>query len=63
LFLLRPVNFIVFKGEDLIELRLLLQSLLLSKALKLQQENEDKKNKFLISGIEERIEKLENSLK
>jgi hypothetical protein len=35
----------------------------LSKALKLQQENEDKKNKFIISYLEKKIENLENSLK
>jgi hypothetical protein len=35
----------------------------LSKALKLQQENEDKKNEFIISDLEKNIENLENSLK
>jgi hypothetical protein len=35
----------------------------LSKALKLQQENEDKKNEFIINGLEKKIENLENSLK
>jgi DNA repair exonuclease SbcCD ATPase subunit len=35
----------------------------LSKALKLQQENEDKKNEFIISDLEQKIENLENSLK
>jgi hypothetical protein len=39
------------------------QSLLLSKALKLQQENEDKKNEFIINDLEKKIENLENSLK
>jgi hypothetical protein len=39
------------------------QSLLLSKALKLQQENEDKKNEFIINDLEKKIETLENSLK
>jgi hypothetical protein len=38
------------------------QSLLLSKALKLQQENEDKENEFIINDLEERIETIENSL-
>jgi hypothetical protein len=37
--------------------------LLLSKASKLQQENEDKKNEFIINDLEKRIETLENSLK
>jgi hypothetical protein len=37
--------------------------LLLSKALKLQQDDEDRKNKFVISGLEKKIEDLENSLK
>jgi hypothetical protein len=35
----------------------------LSKALKLQQENEDKKNEFIINDLEKKIENLENSLK
>jgi site-specific recombinase len=38
-------------------------SLLLSKALKLQQENEDKKNEFIINDLLKKIETLENSLK
>ena len=37
--------------------------MLLSKALKLQQENEDKKNEFIINDLEKKIESLENSLK
>jgi hypothetical protein len=37
--------------------------LLLSKALKLQQDDEDRKNGFVISGLEKKIEDLENSLK
>jgi hypothetical protein len=37
--------------------------LLLSKALKLQQDDEDRKNKFVIRGLEKKIEELENSLK
>jgi hypothetical protein len=37
--------------------------LLLSKALKLQQENEDKKNEFIINDLEKKVETLENSLK
>jgi hypothetical protein len=37
--------------------------LLLSKALKLQQDDEDRKNRFVISGLEKKIEDLENSLK
>jgi chromosome segregation ATPase len=35
----------------------------LSKALKLQQENEDKKNEFITTDLEKKIENLENSLK
>jgi hypothetical protein len=35
---------------------------LLSKALKLQQENEDRKNKFIINDLEKKIKNLENSL-
>jgi hypothetical protein len=35
----------------------------LSKSLKLQQENEDKKNDFSINNLEKKIENLENSLK
>jgi hypothetical protein len=41
----------------------LTQSLLLSKALKLQQDDEGKKNEFVISGLEKKIEELENHLK
>jgi uncharacterized coiled-coil protein SlyX len=37
--------------------------LLLSKALKLQKENEDKRNEFIINDLEKQIETLENSLK
>jgi hypothetical protein len=36
--------------------------LLLSKALKLQQDDEDRKNKFVISGLEKKVEEHENSL-
>jgi hypothetical protein len=39
------------------------QSLLLNKALKLQQENDDKKNEFIINDLEKKIENLGNSLK
>jgi hypothetical protein len=31
--------------------------------MKMQQDDEDKKNKFVISGLEKRIEELENLLK
>jgi hypothetical protein len=41
----------------------LTQSLLLSKALKMQQDDEDRKNEFVISGLEKKIEELENLLK
>jgi uncharacterized coiled-coil protein SlyX len=34
----------------------------LSKALKLQQENEDRKNEFVMSNLEERVKELENLL-
>jgi chromosome segregation ATPase len=34
----------------------------LSKALKLQQENEDRKNELVISNLEERVKELENLL-
>jgi hypothetical protein len=37
--------------------------LLLSKALKLQQDYEDRNNEFVISVLEKKIEDLENSLK
>jgi hypothetical protein len=37
--------------------------LLLNKALKLQQENDDKKNEFIINDLEKKIENLGNSLK
>jgi chromosome segregation ATPase len=38
------------------------QSLLLSKALKLQQEFEDQKNELVVSNLEKRVKELENSL-
>jgi hypothetical protein len=40
-----------------------LQGLLLSKALKLQQDDEDRKNKIVVKGFEDKIKKLEDSLK
>jgi hypothetical protein len=39
------------------------QSLLLSKALKLQQENDLEKNEFIINDLEKKVETLENSQK
>ena len=36
--------------------------MLLSKALKMQQDNEDKKNKIIIEGLENKIKDLEASL-
>jgi hypothetical protein len=36
--------------------------MLLSKALKMQQDNEDKKNKIIIEGLEGKIKDLEASL-
>jgi uncharacterized coiled-coil protein SlyX len=36
---------------------------MLSKALKMQQDDKDRKNEFVTSGLEKRIEELENSLK
>jgi hypothetical protein len=36
---------------------------MLSKALKMQQDNEDRKNEFVIHGFEKRIDELETSLK
>jgi hypothetical protein len=36
---------------------------LLSKALRLQQEGEDRKNEFIITGLEEKVEDLEKLLK
>jgi hypothetical protein len=37
--------------------------MLLSKALKMQQDNEDIKNKVIIKGLEDKIKELEASLK
>jgi hypothetical protein len=42
---------------------LLLQSMLLSKALKMKQDNEDRKNEIIIEGLENKIKDLEASLK
>ena len=36
--------------------------MLLSKALKMQQDNEDKKNEIIIKGLENKIKDLEASL-
>jgi hypothetical protein len=43
-------------------LNLFLQSMLLSKALKMQQDFEDKKNEITIEGLENKIKKFEASL-
>jgi septal ring factor EnvC (AmiA/AmiB activator) len=37
--------------------------LLLSKALKMQQDDEDRKNEVIVKGLENKIKKLEDSLK
>jgi hypothetical protein len=37
--------------------------LLLSKALKVQQDDEDRKNEVTVKGLEDKIKKLEDSLK
>jgi septal ring factor EnvC (AmiA/AmiB activator) len=42
---------------------MLLQSLLLSKALKMQQDDEDRKHEVIVKGIEDKIKELEDSLK
>jgi septal ring factor EnvC (AmiA/AmiB activator) len=44
-------------------LELLLQSLLLSKALKMQQDDEDRKNEIIIKGLEDKVKELEDSWK
>jgi hypothetical protein len=40
-----------------------LQSMLLSKALKMQQDDEDRKNEFIIKGLADKVKELEDSLK
>jgi hypothetical protein len=40
-----------------------LQSMLLSKALKMQQDTEDRKNEVIIKGLEDKVKELEVSLK
>jgi septal ring factor EnvC (AmiA/AmiB activator) len=37
--------------------------MLLSKALKMQQDDEDKKNKIIIKDLEDKVKELEDSLK
>jgi hypothetical protein len=37
--------------------------MLLRKALKMQQDTEDRKNEVIIEGLEDKIKKLEDSLK
>jgi hypothetical protein len=44
-------------------LGLLLQSLLLSKALKMQQDDKDMKNEIIIKGLQDKVKELEDSLK
>ena len=44
------------------QLRLFQQSLLLSKALKLQQESKDRKNELVVSNLEGKVKDLENLL-
>jgi hypothetical protein len=48
---------------NILSLDLLLQSLLLSKALKMQQDDEDRKNEIIIKGLEDKVKELEDSLK
>jgi septal ring factor EnvC (AmiA/AmiB activator) len=43
-------------------LDLLLQSLLLSKVLNMQQDDEDRKNEVIIKGLEDKVKELEDSL-
>jgi septal ring factor EnvC (AmiA/AmiB activator) len=43
-------------------LDLLLQSLLLSKVLNIQQDDEDRKNEVIIKGLEDKVKELEDSL-
>ena len=47
----------------LMQIRLFQQILLLSKALKLQQESEDRKNDLVISNLEGKVKDLKNLLK
>jgi septal ring factor EnvC (AmiA/AmiB activator) len=42
---------------------MLLQSLLLSKALNMQQDDVDRKNEIIIKGLEDKFKELEDSLK
>jgi septal ring factor EnvC (AmiA/AmiB activator) len=44
-------------------LDVLFKSLLLSKALKMQQDEEDRKNEIIIKGLEDKAKELEDSLK
>jgi septal ring factor EnvC (AmiA/AmiB activator) len=44
-------------------LDVLFKSLLLSKALKMQQDEEDRKNEIIIKGLEDKVKELEDSLK
>jgi hypothetical protein len=37
--------------------------MLLSKALKMQQDDEDRKNEFIIKGLADKVKELEDSLK
>ena len=48
---------------NILSLDLLLQSLLLSKTLKMQQDDEDRKHEIIIKGLEDKVKQLEDSLK
>jgi hypothetical protein len=51
-----------FKSFKLIQLRLSQQSLLLSKALELQQKSEDRKNELVVINLEGKVKDLESLL-
>jgi predicted nuclease with TOPRIM domain len=60
---LQVIADISYVNLGILTLSSFLQSLLLSKALKMQQDDEERKNEVIFKGLEDKIKKLEDSLK
>jgi predicted nuclease with TOPRIM domain len=60
---LQVIADISYVNLGILTLSSFLQSLLLSKALQMQQDDEERKNEVIFKGLEDKIKKLEDSLK
>jgi septal ring factor EnvC (AmiA/AmiB activator) len=60
---LQVIADISYVNLGILTLSSFLQSLLLRKALKMQQDDEERKNEIIFKGLEDKIKKLEDSLK